>query len=134
MSGGLDGYSAQVRALKQARADAEARDAGGLFASPPTKLGRTFSELLDGLRLANATARVLALMLDGEWHTTEELRAVGGSSGDRRARQLRDPEWGSFTVDAERMHGGVWRYRLVNPDPAAVTVVVERIEKRRSAA
>ena len=99
-----------------------------LFVDPPEKLGRTYSEYLDGRRLATAQARVLALLLDGRWHTVDELRAVGGSSGDRRARQLRDPKHGGFTIERERVDGGLWYYRLVNPDPATVASVFAKLE------
>jgi hypothetical protein len=50
------------------------------------------------LRAGPATARVLALLLDQEAHTVAEIRAVGGDSGDRRLRELRDL---GFTVVAE---------------------------------
>lgn len=88
--------------------------------TPPEKLGKTFDPVLDGARLATCQARVLALMLDGHWQTTHALRAVGGLSGDRRLRALRDPELGGLVVEAERdpnsaAHTGVWRYRI-SPD------------------
>lgn len=115
-------------AVRRMRAESEAKAAGGLFADPPAKLGRTFSEYLDGRRLTSKMSQVLALMLDGEWHTTDELRAVGGSSGDRRARQLRDEEFGGFNVEAERVREGLWHYRLVNPDPASVSACLAKLE------
>lgn len=115
-------------AVRRMRAAREAKEAGGLFADPPGKIGRTFSEYLDGRRLVSKMSRVLALMLDGEWHTTEELRAVGGSSGDRRARQLRAEEFGGFTIEAERVRDGLWHYRLVNPDPSRVSAALAKLE------
>lgn len=123
MTGGYD-----PARMRQVQAEAEAKAAGGLFADPPAKLGRTFSEYLDGRRLTSAMSRVLALMLDGKFHTTEELREVGGSSGDRRARQLRAEEFGGFDVEAKRVREGVWHYRLVDPDPARVSVALAKLE------
>lgn len=93
--------------------------------------GWTFRPALDAARLENAQARVLRQMLNERWHTIEELRAVGGSSGDRRARQLRDPKLGGFDVEVKRASevpreelpqaaqylapketSGVWLYRI----------------------
>lgn len=64
--------------------------------------GRSFIRDLDAAKLAQARAKVLRLMLDEKWHTIEELRREGGSSGDRRARQLRDVEFGGFVVETKR--------------------------------
>ena len=92
---------------------------------PPVFRGHTFVPALDAARLENAQARVLRLMLDEKWHTIEELRSVGGSSGDRRARQLRDEKIGGFQVEVERAgnltidgSSGLWLYRI---RPGSVT-------------
>lgn len=89
---------------------------------PARKLGETFDPKLDGARLGSNQAKVLALMLDGAWHSTEELRKVGGLSGDRRARSLRDEACGGFAVEVRRDPGdlasGRWQYRL-HPESTA---------------
>jgi len=49
-------------------------------------------------------------MLDGEWHTANEVRSVGGSEGLRRLRQLREV---GVDVDVERANErGMFRYRI----------------------
>lgn len=65
----------------------------------PVFRGWTFKAQFDEDRLSNNQARVLHLLLDERWHTLNELRHVGGSSGDRRARTLR--AFG-FSVDVVR--------------------------------
>lgn len=87
-----------------------------LFANlgPVGRLGETALDL-DLPRFAMGTTRVADLLADGEWHLIAELREVGGSSGDRRARELRDPRWGSLPIDVEphpELGRGQWRYRL----------------------
>lgn len=77
-----------------------------------------FGETLEGIdlpRLATATVRVAAVLADGCWHSIDDLRETGGSSGDRRARDLRDRRWGCLPVEVEPcpMAGrGHWRYRI----------------------
>jgi hypothetical protein len=97
--------------------------------------GTSFRDDLDGARLRQQQAMVLWLMLDERWHTIFELRSIGGASGDRRARQLRDVEAGGFEVECKRARQihpserpahleddekakGAWLYRIV---PGSVT-------------
>ena len=105
-------------------------DLGPLFAAVGTP-DDTYRAERDRLRLTTALGRTLALMLDGKWHTIDELRAkdVGGHSGDRRGRQLRSL---GFTVEREPdptagPKSGIWRYRLVNVTPALIKNAEEKI-------
>lgn len=78
--------------------------------------GETFSQELDGKRLASQLERVKAIMRDGEWHTLAELaeKCEGSEAGvSARVRDLRRPECGGYTVKNERVSGGLWRYRLI---------------------
>lgn len=88
--------------------------------SPPQRLGSTFDPLFDVVRLTNNTARVLKLLLDGEPHTLDELREVGGRQAERRARDLRSERLGAFTLRVYRdpaapPESGLWLYQLQNP-------------------
>lgn len=74
--------------------------------------GQTFDFGEDYGRLKNNTQRVFATLMDGEWHTASELREVGGERWSARVRQLREPQMGGLIVEAERLEGGVWKYRL----------------------
>lgn len=107
---------------------------GDLFSDAVPRRGRSFDAALDKTRLLTRTERVLILLLDRGWHTLDELRAVGGSSGDRRCRDLRAL---GFIIDAERdptqpETSGAWRYclRLI---PAHQYEYVDRLTKRSQA-
>ena len=61
-----------------------------------------------------AREAVLKLMLDGEWHSLDEIRAVGGSSGDRRLRELASVEFGEYVYEKTRVPGSdEFLYRFV---------------------
>lgn len=51
------------------------------------------------------------ILLDGNWHHVNELKARCGANGDRRARQLRTREYGSWTLEVKRLSNGTW-YRI----------------------
>ena len=94
---------------------------GDLFSRRPTPppeapgfAGETFDPSLDLDRLTNNLQRVYALLLDGRWHTAEEIRSIGGSEGTRRVRDLRGATWGPLKVNRRRVEGspGLWAYRL----------------------
>ena len=69
----------------------------------------------------DAQSRVLALLLDGKWHTTAEIcaSAVGGTSGMRRLRKLRQlARAGQVTdvsdIEKRPIEGSTqWEYRAV---------------------
>jgi len=75
----------------------------------------------DEERLKSNLEKVRLLMRDGEWHSLEELRGVGGSAADSRVRDLRKDQHGSLNVEAEKVSGGTWRYRVA-PGVAAAPV------------
>jgi hypothetical protein len=67
--------------------------------------------------MAESVVDVLDLMLDGEWHSTDEICATAMSQreGLRRMRELRSV---GFMID-KRRHGSarVYEYRLIIPAP-----------------
>lgn len=77
--------------------------------------GVTYNAAKDGPRLSRQLKAVLALMSDGNWRTLAEIaQAVNASeaSCSARLRDLRKPQFGSYTVDRHRVGGGLYRYRL----------------------
>lgn len=106
-----------------------------LFASVAPKEGG-YEAARDRLRLTGALGRVLALLLDGQWHTIGELRDVGGSSGDRRGRELRKL---GLTIDRVRdpdhpVDSGIWLYRLRQPTPEQLAHVEAHVGKGKKEA
>ena len=55
--------------------------------------------------------RLRALLADREWHTANELRAVGGARFGSRLHELRRDEL--LDVECRRISAGVYHYRLV---------------------
>ena len=76
--------------------------------------GETFSDDLDRSRLTNNVQRVFALLVDGKWHSAEDLSRVGGSNWGARVRSLREAQFGSLTIEKRRCPPGfsTWEYRL----------------------
>jgi len=81
--------------------------------------GKTYRAGYDYERLANALQKVLWIMLDGEWHSLDELRRRVSSSADSRLRDLRKQKFGAFEIQAARapqinMTGdnGTYYYRI----------------------
>jgi len=75
------------------------------------------------LRELNAGAqRVAQLMVDGRWHTAEEIKLAAGdgvttaSEGLRRARELRDLPGVALIKRRMPGHRRRWQYRLVRLD------------------
>lgn len=65
-------------------------------------------------RLTGNRLRVYELLSDGKPHDTAEICEVGGTSGMRRLRELRE-EVRSFglVIRGEKIQGGnMWRYRM----------------------
>ena len=74
----------------------------------------------DEKRLNSQLARVRILMMDANWRTLQWIaQRVGGSeaSVSARLRQLRDPRFGGYTVERERVEGknGLFIYRVLPP-------------------
>lgn len=77
--------------------------------------GATFTPELDADRLTSQFMRVKAIMLDGQWHSPDEVaRRVGGSGSGvtARMRDLRKARNGGYTVELRRVAGGLWEYRI----------------------
>lgn len=77
--------------------------------------GETYEPELDFTRLTTLLARTYRALQNGEWWTLEELaRETGGSesSVSARIRDLRKRKFGAFTVERERVEGGLHQYRL----------------------
>ncbi len=72
----------------------------------------------DTIRLSTALGRVHSLMADGEWRTLEDIAATCGCSvqgASARLRDLRKDRFGGFTVERQRVAGGLWEYRVAKP-------------------
>jgi len=62
--------------------------------------------------LRNNLQRVFVTLLDGRWHTVEELRRVGGPGGPARARELREARCGGQMIYCRRRPTGSYRLEL----------------------
>ena len=84
----------------------------------PSFDGTTFDHEIDGDRLNNALGRVYRLMRDGEWRTLKQIAEQCGTSeagASARLRDLRKEKFASLgvkAVDAHRVDGGLWEYRV----------------------
>ena len=74
--------------------------------------GDSYSVALDESRVKTNQKRVLIRLLDGKWHPSTELMAVGGSEWGRRVRALREDQFGSMRVEKRRCSNGIWEYKL----------------------
>lgn len=85
--------------------------------------GVTYEPDQDEARLASQLRRVFGVMSDSRWHTLAELaeRTGGSEAGvSARLRDLRKPRFGHWTVERERVDGGLFMYRLP-PGPSVMT-------------
>lgn len=73
----------------------------------------------DQPRLKVLRDRILDYMLShGDWRTLEQVKAHCGGSltgVSAKIRDLRKPIFGSWIVENQRLDGGVWVYRVINP-------------------
>jgi hypothetical protein len=82
----------------------------------------------DRERLTKQHERIRDLMLDGVWRTLSEIAAATGdpeASISAQLRHLRKSRFGSYVVERRRRGDddrGIWEYRLVPPQSAAVGV------------
>lgn len=75
-----------------------------------------------------------AALLDGEWHSDEELRRRCGAEGPRRARMLRSPKYGGLRLVRLAGPGGPgYRLLLGRNDDAARESLLRRKPVRPSA-
>lgn len=78
--------------------------------------GATYRRDRDQARLAGQLARVADCLADGAWWTLATLAARTGdpeASVSARIRDLRKGRFGGYTVQADNVGRGTWRYRLV---------------------
>jgi biotin operon repressor len=88
--------------------------------------GSTFDPELDGPRLSSQLQRVKRLMQDGRWHSLRYIAdVIGGSEAgvSARIRDLRKLKFGGYTVDRQRVEGGLWVYRLKTDQPMQLELV-----------
>ena len=90
----------------------------------PDHDGDTYEEPFDKSRLNGQMLAVYEAMVEwrpNEWFTLSELtQAVRNLTGggdteaavSARIRDLRKNKFGSFSVESERIEGGLWRYRV----------------------
>lgn len=77
--------------------------------------GHTYDPGKDHKRLTTQLGKVRAAMLDGAWHTLDELVArCGGTTASvsARLRDLRKKKHGGHTVERRRVKEGLWQYRV----------------------
>lgn len=58
-------------------------------------------------------------MLDGQWRTLAGIQEIVGgteSSISARLRDLRKQKFGGYQVDRERVHGGLYQYRVTEKE------------------
>jgi len=84
--------------------------------------GESYDPEQDGKRLGTQLQRVKAAMMDGQWHTLNELMLrCGGHAGSisARIRDLRKKRYGGYTVERRRAFkgSGTWGYRVVLDRP-----------------
>lgn len=77
--------------------------------------GETYSADQDHTRLKGQLWRVFQLMSDGKWRTLADIATEAGGSEasvSARLRDLKKAQYGSHTLEKQRVTGGLWRYRL----------------------
>ena len=85
--------------------------------------GRTYSHVVDGVRLKGQLGDVFSLMEDREWRTLREISSVTGhpeASVSARLRDIRKENiFRNYTMAARRKEtGGTWEYRVVRELPS----------------
>lgn len=79
--------------------------------------GQTTGDPSDAPRLSGQLLAVYRAMLDGEWHTLEELAAAANGSTQSvsaRLRDLRKNRFGAHRIDRQKVSNtGLYRYRMV---------------------
>jgi len=77
--------------------------------------GKTFNEARDGERLGKQLETVKKTMLDGQWHTLQELSEIARASVaavSARVRDLRKAKFGGYNVERLYVRKGLWMYRI----------------------
>ena len=82
----------------------------------PRMDGATFDAAQDGPRLTLHLEKVRCLLSTGRPWTAADIGARVGCSeaaASARCRDLRKAKFGAHDVRCERVHGGLWFYRMV---------------------
>jgi len=78
--------------------------------------GKTYDKHLDYNRLKSQLSKVFHAMLDGRWHTLEDLVDIVESgtvaSVSARLRDLRKFKFGAYLIRTKRNDEGLWKYKL----------------------
>lgn len=86
--------------------------------------GKTFSQVLDGVRLTGQLLAVYSSLSCGQWLTFKEIQAMNAARDQRhdseagisaRIRDLRKEKFGSHIIERRRRGSatsGIWEYRL----------------------
>lgn len=86
--------------------------------------GITYVPGRDGPRLGAQLFRVLKVLMDGQWHTLNEIACLTcdpEASVSARIRDFRKKQFGRFKVEAQYVKRGLWRYRLQLSAPEEAT-------------
>ncbi len=77
--------------------------------------GSTYSPQRDRIRLTSQTAKVWAIVRDGNWHTLSEIAHATGASEasvSARLRDLRKERFGAMIVTRQHLGHGLYQYRV----------------------
>lgn len=86
------------------------------FERAPHFDGATYEPEQDQGRLRRQLEAVKRVMQGGEWRTLAEIALLAGcpeASASARLRDLRKPKFGAWTVERQRVSGGLYRYRVI---------------------
>lgn len=92
--------------------------------------GRYYNPQLDDERLSKQLGRVFDCVSTGHWYTLEEIADVTGdkeASISAQLRHLRKARHGSWMIDVENQGGGLFGYRMRNPDGSSIPPVNPRL-------
>lgn len=115
----------RVAELIQTAVDLHAEDVanaqGGRFD------GAYYNPARDDRRLTRQLGRIFDVMADGDWHTLEEIRQTTGdpvASISAQLRHLRKLRHGSWIIDCHHRGGGLFAYRMRNPDGSRLPPII----------
>jgi len=89
--------------------------------------GSNYNPADDDERLKKQLGRVFVAMSDGKWHTLRWIAKVTGdpqSSVSADLRHLRKQRHGSWIIDKRNKGGGLFLYRMRNPDGTALPPIL----------
>ena len=76
--------------------------------------GDTYDPIIDRERLGKQMIRVLNLMVDGQWRTLEEIKAITNDPEASISARLRDVRkiYNTNAMERKRLSDGLWVYRV----------------------